>query len=161
MAMKKRHSIRDSDIRKLLETLKPKFGNSVEVLFEGKAEKAELENGKTVLLSDEKPVFIEKNGEYIPIVLHANKIRLKRITVDMGAVSPISDGADIMAPGIVKADKDIEKGDIVGIEDEKNQKIFAIGKALEGGASLNKKRGKVVKNLHHVGDKFWDLLKNL
>ncbi len=158
MKIKKRHPIRNSDIRDMVEELKPQFGKEIENLLEGRVETAELESGEDIVLLDGKPVLIQKDG-FFPFTSAADRLSLKRITVDMGAVEPICDGADIMAPGISEVEGDVEKGEIVGIEDEENRRTIAIGETLVGRDSLKGEEGKVVKNLHYVGDKYWSLLK--
>ncbi len=156
MEIKKRHHIRSSKKRDLTEKLKPKLGDEIEEILEGNVEKAEMEDDTTVFLVEDRP-FLFKNGEnYIPLIFEADKLLLKKIVVDMGAVKHVTNGADIMAPGIVKAEDGIEKEDIVTIEDEENQKTIAIGKVLETGME-EKDKGKMVENLHYVGDDFWTL----
>lgn len=157
MSIKKRHPIRSSDIDEIIDRLKPKLGEEIETLIEGRIEKAELDGGETVILKDEKPILVKKDQKFIPLLSAAEKLSLKRVTVDMGAVGPISNGADIMAPGIVEVNEDIKSGEIIGIEDEKNKRIIAVGTAIEDGTSLEGESGKVVENIHHVGDRFWDI----
>ncbi|MEM0493525.1 MAG: RNA-binding protein [Candidatus Thermoplasmatota archaeon] len=85
-----------------------------------------------------------------------------RVVVDMGAVKYIANGADIMAPGITCADEDIKEEDEVWICDERNKKPLAIGIALRSGPEmLSNRNGKAVKNIHHVGDRLWNLISNL
>ena len=80
------------------------------------------------------------------------------VTVDMGAVPFVCNGADVMAPGIVEADTGIQEGDLVWIRDVKNVKPLAVGLALVSGQGMTQnKAGKAVKNLHYVGDKLWKL----
>lgn len=161
MSVKKRHPIRDSDRRRLIEDLKPLLGAEIERLLDGKVETAELDSGKTVVLANDQPALIKNDEEYLPLISVADTISLKRVTVDMGAVKPISDGADIMAPGIVEVDENIAEGEIVAIEDEKNRKTIAIGTTLEEGSDLKGEKGKVIENLHYIGDKFWNLEEKL
>lgn len=78
------------------------------------------------------------------------------VTVDMGAVPYLINGADCMGPGIVDADDDIAEGDLVWIRDVKNNAPLAIGRALRSGSELKlKKPGKAIKALTCVGDKLW------
>jgi PUA domain protein len=111
-----------------------------------------LINGDIDLLILENKVFFTLRGVY--------KYNPKEyfVVVDMGAVGFVSKGADIMAPGIIDADLDIKKGDLVWICDEKHHKPLAIGKALMRGEDMKtKKAGKAIKNLHYVGDRLWYL----
>lgn len=83
---------------------------------------------------------------------------LPSVIVDMGAVPHISNGADIMRPGIVAIDGRFKKGDLVLVRDERFKKPLAIGIAIENSEDLVKmEKGKVVKNIHHVDDKIWRL----
>jgi PUA domain protein len=78
------------------------------------------------------------------------------VTVDMGAVPFITNGADCMGPGIVEADDSIAAGDFVWIRDVKNKVPLAIGISERSGEELmQKKPGKAIKNIHNVGDKLW------
>lgn len=78
------------------------------------------------------------------------------VTVDMGAVPFITNGADCMGPGIVEADGSIVSGDVVWIRDVKNKMPLAIGVSERSGKELMEKQpGKAIKNIHNVGDKLW------
>ena len=78
------------------------------------------------------------------------------VTVDMGAVPFITNGADCMGPGIVEADASISAGDLVWIRDEKNKVPLAVGISERSGPELIlKSAGKAIKNIHNVGDKLW------
>ncbi len=78
------------------------------------------------------------------------------VTVDMGAVPYVYNGADIMAPGIVDADSGIAPGDFVWVRDERNLRPLAIGEALLSGAEMiAREKGKAVQSIHHVGDDLW------
>lgn len=143
------------------EKLKEKFGEKIEGILGENPQMADLDEETKVILVDETPIFFKYKDQFIPVLLAANSLPLKRITVDMGAVSHIVNGADVMKPGIVKVDEGITQGDIVGIEDEKNHKLIAVGEALEGRGTLKSGGGKAVKNLHYVGDKLWDMSKEI
>jgi PUA domain protein len=80
------------------------------------------------------------------------------VTVDMGAVPYIYNGADVMAPGIVDADPTIQEGNLVWVRDVRNRRPLAIGRALMSGSEMKSAdRGKAVKTIHHVGDALWRL----
>ena len=156
MKIKKRHHISSSKKRDLTEKLKPKLGDKIEEILEGNVEKAEMEDDTTVFLDEGRPFLFKDEANYVPLIFEADKLLLKKIVVDMGAVKHVTNGADIMAPGIIKAEDGIEKDDMVTIEDEENQKTIAIGTVLETGME-EKENGKMVENLHYVGDDFWAL----
>jgi PUA-domain protein len=81
----------------------------------------------------------------------------RAVTVDMGAVRFVTNGADVMGPGIVEADAGIKEGDWVWVRDERNRKPLAVGKALVAGPAMVKGKGKCVKSVHYLGDKLWGL----
>ncbi|MCL1810718.1 MAG: RNA-binding protein [Methanomassiliicoccaceae archaeon] len=78
------------------------------------------------------------------------------VTVDMGAVPFITNGADCMGPGIVEADPSITAGDLVWIKDMRNGMPLAVGVSERSGEELAQKGpGKAIKSIHNVGDKLW------
>ena len=80
----------------------------------------------------------------------------RSVTVDMGAVPFVTNGADVMGPGITDADDNIAEGDLVWIKDIKNGAPLAIGMSLRSAADLKSKAGgKAIKTIHFVGDKLW------
>ena len=74
------------------------------------------------------------------------------VTVDAGAVEFVTDGADVMRPGIVDADEEIAAGDLVAVNEETHGKFLAVGRALVDGTEMLGEEGRVVEALHHVGD---------
>ena len=101
------------------------------------------------MVYEEKP-FLTVRG------LHKFKPERRFITVDMGAVKFVTNGADVMGPGIIEADDGIAEGDLVWIRDERNLMPLAVGKALRDTEGIRaKEKGKAVMMLHYVGDKLW------
>ncbi|MDY6779218.1 MAG: PUA domain-containing protein, partial [Halobacteria archaeon] len=77
-------------------------------------------------------------------------------TVDEGAVEFVTNGADVMRPGVVDADECIEEGDLVVVVEENHGKSLAVGRALTSGEEMTGDEGRVVESLHHVGDELWE-----
>lgn len=78
------------------------------------------------------------------------------VTVDMGAVKFVYNGADVMGPGISAVDPEIKTGDLVWVRDERNKRPLSVGRALvEADSMARKEKGKAVSAIHHVGDKLW------
>ncbi|MFC6726482.1 PUA domain-containing protein, partial [Halobium palmae] len=71
-------------------------------------------------------------------------------------ISFVSDGADVMRPGITEADENVAAGDLVVIVEESHGKALAVGRALEDGSDLVGDSGKVVESIHHVGDELFE-----
>lgn len=105
--------------------------------------------------------FFNFEGKIIPslkLILSDEDVRskLKTLSVDMGAVRFVVNGADIMRPGIPKFDKTLEKGEPVLVLDESHGKPLAIGIMVYSGIEMEENEaGKAVKNIHYVGDAIW------
>ena len=81
---------------------------------------------------------------------------LKKIVVDMGAVKFMVSGADVIRPGIKEIPETLEKEDFVVIVDQNNKKPLAVGVAQLNFEEMQKvTSGKVIKNIHYVGDEIW------
>jgi PUA domain protein len=111
-----------------------------------------------VVLVDDDPLVLYVESEPFLTVQGANAHPPERgvVTVDAGAVSFVSDGADVMRPGIVEADENIEAGDLVAINEESHGKFLAIGRARTSGDDMVGDSGKVVDSIHHVGDDLFE-----
>lgn len=122
-------------------------------------EKITLEDYSLILV-DGKPLLFEIEGQLFPTVRGALEMGLQKrlVIVDKGAIRFVSNGADIMAPGVIEADPKIKPGDFVIIVEETHKKALAIGKALmEGPQMAEANSGKAIKSITHVGDKLWNL----
>jgi PUA domain protein len=156
MEVSSRHHLRSDAVREVEEALESAFG--IDVDAEG-AERVEFADSDwSVILVDGEPIATYFDGEPAPTVRGANEHPpTKRVvTVDAGAVSFVSDGADVMRPGIVEADDGIEAGDLVAINEEGHGKFLAIGRAKTGGDDMVGDSGKVVESIHHVGDDLFE-----
>lgn len=143
----------------MLKDLISTFGDTMAGLEDKVLEKISLDEYSLILV-DGKPLLFEMDGQLFPTVRGALELELNKriVTVDKGAVRFVSNGADIMAPGIVDADPDIKEGDLVIIIEEAYRKPLAIGKALLNGPEMVKAdSGKAIKSITHVGDKLWNM----
>jgi len=78
----------------------------------------------------------------------------------MGAVPYVCKGADVMAPGVVNINGEFKENDLLLVVDERHGKPLALGIALFNAQAMkNVKHGKIVKNIHYVGDKLWKALR--
>lgn len=160
----KRHFLRARETEEILQELSHKLKVDAGQLLgsEPSMELAETRSNK-ILIANGKPILARLDDILSPTLLFKEILPLlPKIIVDMGAVSHICNGADLMAPGIVQIHGDFNKEDILLIADERHEKPLAIGIALFDRQHVRKlKRGKVVKNIHYVGDKLWNLLKKM
>lgn len=165
MKIKYRHFIKKTELRPLkAEVLKQYDQKFVDQIFPTKSnvEVIETEAGDTLYaINNVLKLWRSKDG-YIPVLtlLLNNQVEIKTIVVDFGAIRYVTNGADVMRPGITKIDPSIKKGDIVGIIEETKKRALAIGKALFDAPEMEtKSTGKVIKNLHTIQDSVWEFEK--
>jgi len=143
--------MRSRDSKKLLQGLSKDYGQ----VIAKKVEVAEFEE-KKVYLFDMKIEFIEDENGVYPYLGGSYLDDLPRVVVDMGAIRFVCNGADVMAPGIVEVDK-FDEGSLVVIRDMSHGKALSIGKSLKSSTEImSNKKGKVIQNIHYVGDKLWE-----
>ena len=136
--------------KKLLAELSDTFGD----LQAGKVETAKFEE-KELYLFDESIEFVKDENGFYPFLGGSYPDNLPKVVVDMGAIRFVCNGADVMAPGITDMGT-FGVGDIVVIRDVTHGKALAIGVAKKSSVDIEiSKKGKVIKNLHYVGDKLW------
>ncbi|MEM3104761.1 MAG: DUF1947 domain-containing protein [Candidatus Bathyarchaeia archaeon] len=127
-------------------------------------EAVRVDKERQIYIIDGLPLFIQINGEVYPTIICVEKgiISLPKVTVDMGAIPHIANGADVMMPGVVKIEGSFKEGCIVAVVDEKYGKILAIARSLISSDTASKmSTGRGFKNIHHVGDIFWKTMKSL
>lgn len=147
-----RKQLNKSEIKELNKQILELYGKEN---FLSKKDKVEQEN-KLVFVNQQLYFFFVEDKLVPSLKLLLKEEVLKKITVDMGAVKFVTSGADIMRPGITKIDEGIGEGDFVVIVDETHQKSLAVGKTLFSGEEmLAMNSGKVIQNIHYVGDEMW------
>jgi PUA domain protein len=122
----------------------------------------EVEEGRRLLVADEI-VAVQTQDSIVPFLGSKPEVlqRFPSVTVDMGAVKFVCNGAKVMRPGIANFDS-FKKGDIVVVKDQAHGKALAVGIALEGSeAAKLMTKGYVVENLHYVSDKMWEAYKEI
>jgi len=156
--IKNRHRLKERDVNDLAADLQTRFHGD---FLNGKAA---VDIGSveefTVLLVNDSIDFMMYHDKVVFTLQGIMKYQPKNnfVVIDMGAVSFITKGADVMAPGITDVDPMIRKDDCVWICDEKHHKPLGTGIALMNGEEMKtKKPGKAVKTLQYVGDRFWML----
>jgi PUA domain protein len=156
MKVKSRHHLRSDEISTVETAIETQAGVELDADTYEMVELAD--EVYDVVLVDGDPVVMYFEEEPFLTVRGANQYQPTRnvVTVDAGAISFVSDGADVMRPGIVKADDSIDAGDLVLVAEETHGKVLAIGRALEAGADMVGDTGKVVESIHHVGDELYE-----
>jgi PUA-domain protein len=169
MRIKHRTLLRTRELRNLLKGFKnsptlihkalrgaPSAKVSVEQIVLDDKSKLYLVQGELWLVKQQHTMF-----PGLPALL-ADNVQLPQVVVDMGAVSHIANGADVMAPGIFNLDKQLKVGDLTVIIDQKNLMALAVGRMLlSPDVILEKNRGRAIETLHYVSDQLWKLAKEL
>ncbi len=116
-----------------------------------------------IIMVDGQPVAFKRDGRFVPVLTNTSALeKMPTVTVDMGAVPHVVGGADIMAPGVRKVEGNFGEKQLVVVVDEKHGKSLAIGYSLYDSEKLsNTKKGKVITNIHYVGDLIWEAIKPL
>ena len=114
-------------------------------------------NESLVFFANGTPLILRTKAGLFPSLKFDDLIKtLPKIVVDMGAIPHVTNGAPIMRPGIRQIQGDFAKGDLVVIVDEKFGKSIALGIAdVDSEAMKAQSKGRVITNLHYVGDELW------
>jgi len=157
VVLKNRHNLKSKEIKIFQNELKNYYDDN---FFNKKSfvEIAESEGLNIIFVDNEPDFMLYKNKIFFTLHgLNRYKPNKKFVVVDMGAVKFVANGADVMAPGIVDAERSISKFDPVWICDEKHRKPLAVGIAIMNSEEMiNKNKGKAVRIIHYVGDDIWN-----
>ncbi|NIP67527.1 DUF1947 domain-containing protein [Candidatus Bathyarchaeota archaeon] len=160
----KRHFLKERETERILQELSDHLDIRTEQLLgsDPRIELAET-NSTQIFVVQETPILARIQNRLFPTLMFKEIFQfLPKIVVDMGAVPHICNGADVMAPGVVCVNGDFNRNKIVVIVDEKHHKPLAVGVALFDSQPMRKlKQGKVVENIHYVGDRLWKILKRI
>jgi PUA-domain protein len=159
--MNRRRSLRQREVREFLSQLAIIGIDQGALSSKTQVETLQVDDGE-ILFVDKTPFFTRKLNRILPSLRNSDQLTtLPQIVVDMGAVSHVCNGADVMAKGVVRVEKEFVKDALVVIVDEKHGKPLAVGTSLLDSSSMRvSKSGRVVKNEHYVGDQYWQAMKN-
>jgi PUA-domain protein len=159
-----RRFVREKEAKSLVLEFEKKLRISLQRMptLKGPIELAKVDSVEIFLLN-KKPLFARIYNELFPTLVTAQLLSdLPKATVNMGAVPYVCNGADVMAPGLIGFEGDFEKGDVVIVLDERHQKPIAVTLALHNKEEAKElQRGRVLKNVHYVGDKVWKAITQL
>jgi PUA-domain protein len=155
--LRNRARLRRKEVEELARQLGTALGLSSTFAPEDPLEVAEGPDRRYLLLRNEIVGFYEGDRPFLsPKGLLKWPATKRYVTVDMGAVRFVTNGADVMGPGITDADPEIRPEDLVWIREERHGKPLGVGVALSEASVLRAKaKGKQVRALLHVGDKAW------
>jgi PUA-domain protein len=160
--IKNKHLLKQKKAKELISLLEQQFNESIDILtddiYTGTIDDTVFYFHKQV------PIAMKINGEVMMTLHGLLKFQPSNhyVVVDMGAIRFVTNGADVMAPGIVDADKNIDVDMPVWICDEQHHKPLAIGIALMNGAEMIQAcKGKAVKMIHFVSDPIWKMTESM
>ena len=128
-----------------------------------------IKNIKVHYVDDNAQILVGVNfkilrleDEFIPFLSESELLEsFPNVTVDMGAVKFMCNGANVMRPGI-KNHTVFSKDEIVCIVEESQHKFLAVGKSLIDCSEMEQMtKGEVLKNLHYISDKYWEISKTI
>ncbi|MFP4175168.1 MAG: RNA-binding protein [Halobacteriales archaeon] len=156
MEIRSRHHLRDDEADEVRDALSDALG--VAPADGASIEEAEVDDGPDLFLVDGEPLVVRVDGDYFVTVQGALAFEPDDalVTVDAGAVEFVTNGADVMRPGVVDADDNIEEDDLVVVVEENHGKPLAVGRALTDGDDMVGDEGRVVESIYHVGDDLWE-----
>ena len=149
--------LNNKDVKEINGQLKQQY--RLQDFFDKQEQLFEVHDKEQRYLKKDNEIIFFFHKQWIPTIkLLLRKQLLKTITVDKGAIKFVVNGADIMRPGITAVDAGVQMDEIVAVVDETHHKPLAVGVALFSGADIEKATsGKMVKNIHYVGDDVWKI----
>lgn len=118
------------------------------------------DNSQLIVGSD--LIILKIDDDYLPFLNQSELLeKFPNVMVDMGAIKFMCNGANVMRPGIKQYSKFV-KDDIVCIIEESQHKFLSVGKAMNDSSELETmSKGEVVKNIHYISDKYWEIFKTI
>lgn len=160
----RRYFLKAKEVKSMLNEASEKFRVDFKQIFKSKVDMELVETDfAEIFLINSKPLLVRTKEKILPTLAFNEIFALTpKVVVDMGAVPHVCNGANVMAPGIVRFEGEFKKGDFVFVVDEKYGKTIAIGEAAyDVDAAKKVTEGVVIKNIHFVGDRLWNFIKKL
>lgn len=102
--------------------------------------------------------FFLFENRYLPTIQFIREnphIDFPIVKVDQGAVQHILNGADVFAQGITSMNHEFNVNSIVMVSNPQDA-VLALGKSLKSSKELLSLKGKVIHNIHYLGDSIWE-----
>jgi PUA-domain protein len=152
-----KRNLKDKEAKLLLKEFIQQYPSSEMFLKSLNLLEEELIDGNAVYFLDGRPLILRLKSRLLPSLKFDEVVNmLPMVVVDMGAVAHLANGANLMRPGIKEVRGDFAKGGLILIVDERFGKHIALGLAdLDSTVLRSTDKGKVIVNVHYVGDAFW------
>ncbi|MBI4257828.1 MAG: hypothetical protein HY619_02640 [Thaumarchaeota archaeon] len=156
----KEHNLQNKEVRVILDILAQTWPPQAIPPKIKQIRVIEVESKGDILILDGiaavRPV---KSTQIVPLLKENILSFFPSITVDPGAIRFVCNGADVMRPGVLEM-SNFKQENIVAVKEQKYGKFIAIGIAVADSDALQTaSSGPVVKNIHYVGDRFWEVFK--
>jgi PUA domain protein len=156
----KRVALKAKEVKHLLKSFLHEYPLAQEIFkIRSRIEYTKIGDARLLYVGG-RPLVLEIEDSRIPTLIFQEVLdSLSGVIVDMGAVPHICRGADVMAPGVRGIEGTFGEGTVIRVLDERYRKVLSIGISLLSSAEMaDMKQGRVVKNLHYVGDDIWRVL---
>jgi malignant T-cell-amplified sequence len=146
----------------MISGIEGSLGLSLDLPKSAQAKCAEPEDG-AVFVGLNGFEFVKAGEAIFPFLgSQATLALFPQAVVDEGAIRFLLNGADVMRPGIRKFDEWGPAGKLVVVREEKKGRAIALGPSVVTSSEAKEMtKGGCIRNLHHVGDKYWNLHKSL
>jgi PUA domain protein len=150
------------DSAELISKVESSLGLNLNLPKSAQAQCAEPEEG-AVFVGLDGYEFVQSGESFFPFLgSQATLALFPQAYVDEGAIKFLLNGADVMRPGIRKFDDWGDPGRMVVVREEKKGRAIAVGpSSVASSDAQGMTKGGCIKNVHHVGDKYWNLHKAL
>ena len=148
------------DSAEMITRIEESLGKSLALPKSAQVECAEPEEGVVFIRLDGLEL-IQSKEKFIPFLGSKETLALlPGAVVDEGAIRFLLNGADVMRPGVRRMDDWGEPGKLVVVREEKKERAIVVGLSTVSGAEAQAMtKGSCLKNLHYVGDRYWELHK--
>jgi len=160
----RRHFLKTKEAKSILDEVSKRLRVDLKQIFKSKVDMELVETDfAEIFVINGSPLLVRSDGITFPTLAFKQIFALTpKVVVDMGAIPYVCNGANVMAPGIVRFEGEFRKGDFVFVVDEKHGKTIAIGEAVyDADAAKKVAEGVIIKNIHFVGDRLWNFIKKL
>ena len=155
----RKYTLSKSDISEITQVVSNSWPKAVIPSKMKDIQVVEIEENNSLLIGEDF-LAIKIEQYVLPLLTKEEALQsFPNISVDMGAVKFVCNGARVMRPGIVSMDE-FKKDDIVVVKDNQHGKYLAVGIALiSSQEAQSMSKGPVVDNKHYISDKFWEAYK--
>ena len=155
----RKYTLSKSDISEITQVVSNSWPKAVIPSKMKDIQVVEIEENNSLLIGEDF-LAIKIEQYVLPLLTKEEALQsFPSISVDMGAVKFVCNGARVMRPGIVSMDE-FKKDDIVVVKDNQHGKYLAVGIALiSSQEAQSMSKGPVVENKHYISDKFWEAYK--